>query len=225
MTTLKSLLVFGCLSFLAVSAQSAIVIGTNGSYTYAWDLKTSGATPQFTDDSTHSSNVQFYAETPGSSFVIAQGTSSQVGFLEWHFQASSGLTLASDFTVFSRETYFGAARTNANSITGSWSINGVDYTPFVTTNGGGTTTDFYGTTALSASGYTGGQNLYIRFDFLRDTGTVGTDLQLFRTDVAGQQMFVVSGTVQPVPEPQALMLVACGLGGLLWLRRKNHQIA
>jgi hypothetical protein len=194
-----------------ISTAMGLPIGAGGSgtYTYAWDLIAERDTPKFTSDSTHDSNVYFGWEYYPRAYLYVTETEGRV---EWHFQTDAGSTFADDVTVDAAASFYSSLN---NWVIGEWSSDGAAYHEFNTWN---YQEPGSGTFALSDSGYTGGSDLFLRFTLHRESGNA-LAVQLFRS-APGNAEFVVTGSVNPVPEPATMLLLGSGLAGLAGFRRK-----
>lgn len=212
------LLIFGISTGMAIPIDA----GSSGTYTYAWDLVDDGATPKFTNDSTHSANVVYSWENwpwghpyyGPRAYLNVTGTE---GSVEWHFQTDSGSTFDDDVTV-TANAYFYQSYTN-NFVKGEWSNDGINYNEFYYFyNPSSDPAGYHIDVALSDSGYTGSSDLFVRFTLHRESGN-SIAVQLFRA-MSGRDEFVVTGSVNPIPEPATMLFLGSGLIGLAGARRK-----
>jgi len=243
---MTALMVVGTIAFFAVAANAEPIVvlnGTSGSqtlYSYNPDRNTvydggvehgkTEAVATLNNDATLN-GMEWGCDAYDNGAVWLQPNEQNVAkTVTWHLQAAAGHTIGNDVAVtwnmhFIQWTDNQAdADTTSDYMRAQWSTNGSDWTAFADKQGtkGQWWTGFGETTALNASGYAGGSDLYLRFTVYRAVGNMD-NAQLFRTDNPNSAPFVVSGTVSAIPEPTTAVLLGSGVLGLMayaWRKRK-----
>jgi hypothetical protein len=219
-----TLVVVGCIAVFAAVANAGIITlnPTSGNQTlYSYNALNDVGGVQLASDAAENYAFGWAGNSSeGELFTWENNFPSNVVY---HLQATPGNTIASDVAVKWRVGLFDWADnvpTNS-SFNLDWSTNHTDWTSFASSAPNpGWNVDRTETTALAASGFAGGTDLYVRFTAQQGPGETA---YLFQTNSAATANLVVTGTVTATPEPSAIVLIGTGLFGLLayaWRKRK-----
>jgi hypothetical protein len=209
------------LSVVAVANAGTITVNpASGNQTlYSYNALTDGET-KFTADATSYAFGWTGNSDVGELYTWADNFNSAVIY---HLQAAPGSTIASDVAVKYRVQLMDwVDGIPANAwYDASWSTNNTTWTSFGSVHNPTWNVDTTATTALAASGFAGGTDLYVRFTGWQGPGEHAYLFPTYKEDSVPN--FVVTGTVTATPEPSTIVLIGTGLFGLLayaWRKRK-----